>query len=296
MSTRVRGMRFGRLPAGPVGGVLVAVCVTAAVVSPGSAAPAATPDRDSATSTYDKVVMADRPVGFWHDAAGHDLVGQRHARRVGAPGATRTPNGDSAPTFDGSRRYLEIADSDRWSPATTGRLTVEAWMRPSTLRFPDCYVHWLGKGEPDQQEWTLRMYALSTPCESPQRPNRVSVYAFNRSGGLGTGAYFQGGLDQVPTMQPNVWIQIVGVIDAVDKSATYPNGYVRIYRNGRLINTRDLYSTVPISLRNGTAPLRIGTQNLGGFFRGAIGKVALYDRELSASKVLAHYRAMSSSG
>lgn len=295
MGARVRVMRFGQLPVGLVAGVLAAVCVTAMVVPPASA-PAATPDRESATSTYDKAVMADRPVGFWYDAAGHDMVGQRHATRVGAPGATRTPNGDSAATFDGSRRYLEIADSDRWSPATTGRLTVEAWMRPSTLQFPDCYVHWLGKGEPDQQEWTLRMYAQSTPCESPQRPNRVSVYAFNRSGGLGTGAYFQGGLNQVPTIQPNVWMHIVGVIDAVDKSATYPNGYVAIYRNGRLINTRDLFSTVPISLRNGTAPLRIGTQNLDGFFRGAIGKVALYNRVLSASRVLAHYRAMGSPG
>jgi concanavalin A-like lectin/glucanase superfamily protein len=295
MSARVGRTRFGKLPVGPVVGVLAAVCLTAMVASPASAL-GATLNRESAASTYDNAVMADRPVGFWHDAPGHDLVGQRHARPVGAPGATRTPNGDSAATFDGTRRYLEIADSNRWSPATTRRLTVEAWMRPSTLQFPNCYVHWLGKGEPGQQEWTLRMYARSTPCESPQRSNRVSVYAFNRSGGLGTGAYFQGGLDRVPVMQPNAWVHVVGVINAVDKSATYPNGYVRMYRNGRLVNTRDLSSTVPITLQNGTAPLRIGTQDLGGFFRGAIGKVALYDRELSASRVLAHYRAMNSPG
>jgi hypothetical protein len=274
---------------------MAAVCVTTVAVSPASALGAA-PARESAASTYDSTVMADRPVGFWYDAAGHDLVGRRHARAVGAPGTTRTPNGDSAATFDGTRRYLEIADSDRWSPATTGKLTVEAWMRPSTLHFPGCYVHWLGKGEAGQQEWTLRMYARSTPCESPPRPNRVSFYAFNRSGGLGTGAYFQGGSDQVPVMQPDVWVHVVGVIDAVDKSTAYPHGYVRIYRNGRLVNTRDLFSTVPVTLGNGTAPLRIGTQDLDGFFRGAIGKVAIYDRELPASRVVAHYRAMNPSG
>jgi hypothetical protein len=89
--------------------------------------------------------MADRPMGFWYDAAGHDLVSRRHARSVGAPSTTRTPNGDSAATFDGTRRYLEIADSNRWSPATTGRLTVEAWMRSSTLQFPDCYVRALAR-------------------------------------------------------------------------------------------------------------------------------------------------------
>lgn len=293
MSVRVRGMGSGRLPAGLVAGLLAGVMAMAG--SPASAE-AARPDRAAAVSAYDGAVTADRPVGFWYDAAGHDLVAHRDATRVGAPGSTSLPNGDSAATFDGSRRYLEVADSDLWSPATTGRFTVEAWMRPSTLQFPGCYVHWLGKGEPGQQEWTLRMYARSTPCEDPPRPNRVSVYAFNRSGGLGTGAYFQGGLDQVPIMQPNVWIHVVGVIDAVDRSAAYPNGYVRIYRNGRLINTRDLFSTVRIRLENGTAPLRIGTQALDGFFRGAIGKVALYDRELSAARVLAHYRAMNPSG
>lgn len=292
MSARVRGVRLGHLPVSVVAGVLAVVCTTAMAVAPATAR-AATPDRESAPSAYDTAVMADRPVGFWYDAAGHDLVGQRHATRVGAPGQRSMPNGDSAATFDGSRRYLEIADSDRWSPATTGRLTVEAWMRPSTLRFPGCYVHWLGKGEPGQQEWTLRMYAQSTPCEDPQRPNRVSVYAFNLSGGLGTGAYFQGGLDQVPVMQARVWVHVVGVINAVDRSAAYPNGYVRIYRNGRLVNTRDLSSTVPIALGNGRAPLRIGTQDLDGFFRGAIGKVAVYDRELPSSKVLAHFQAMS---
>ena len=292
MSARVRGTRVPRSAVSLVAGVLAAVCVTAMAAAAPSAR-AAAPDRGSATSAYDSAVMADRPVGFWHDAAGHDLVGQRHAARVGAPGQRSMPNGDSAATFDGSRRYLQIADSDRWSPATTGRLTVEAWMRPSTLRFPECYVHWLGKGEPGQQEWTSRMYAQSTPCEDPQRPNRVSVHALNLSGGLGTGAYFQGGLDQVPAMRADDWVHVVGAINAVDRSAAYPNGYVRIYRNGRLINTRDLFSTVPIFLGNGTAPLRIGTQDLDEFFRGAIGKVALYNRELPADRVLAHYRVMS---
>jgi Concanavalin A-like lectin/glucanases superfamily len=294
MRARARVIRCGRLSVGPVSGAAAAVCLMAMPVSPASAPPA-TPGPGSAVSTYDRAVMADRPVGFWYDAAGHDRVGRRHATRVGAPGATTTPNGDTAATFDGSRRYLEIADSDRWSPATTGRLTIEAWMRPSTLQFPGCYVHWLGKGQPNQHEWTLRMYARDTPCESPERPNRVSVYAFNRSGDRGTGAYFQGGLNKVPTMQPNVWVHVVGVIDAVDKSSTYPNGYVRIYRNGRLVNTRDLSSTVPITLQNGTAPLRIGTRDLDGFFRGAVGKVAIYSRELPPSRVLAHYQAMTSS-
>src|SRR4051812_10369381 len=116
MSARVQGMRSGHLPVSLVAGVLAAVCVMA-MAAPPTTARADTPDRESATSAYDSAVMADRPVGFWYDAAGHDLVGQRDATRVGAPGERSMPNGDSAATFDGSRRYLEIADSDRWSPA-----------------------------------------------------------------------------------------------------------------------------------------------------------------------------------
>src|SRR3712207_8356012 len=55
---------------------------------------------------------------------------------------------------------------------------------------------------------------------------------------------------QVPMMQAKVWVHVVGVINAVDRSAAYPNGYVRIYRNGRLVNTRDLSSTVPIDRKS----------------------------------------------
>jgi hypothetical protein len=241
--------------------------------------------------------LEDRPVGFWHDARGTDLVGGRDAHWVGRPGTATMPNGDTAARFDGSRRYLEVADHNRWSPATTGAFTIEAWLNPSTLRFTsgesdDCYVHWLGKGMSNQHEWTLRMYSNVTRCETPQRPNRTSVYAFNLRGGLGTGAYFQGGLDGVPAMQAGRWVHVVGVINEQRKSPAFPNGYVKIYRNGQLINTSDLSSTVPIDLGNGSAPVRIGTRDLNSFFQGSIGKVALYDHEVPAPRVGAHFGAM----
>src|SRR4051812_22237880 len=219
--------------------VLAAVCGQAAAeaAGPGPTSRAQTagllarsaPALVAAGSAYNNTVLADKPVGFWYDAHGRELVGGRDATRVGAPGMTRLPNGDSAATFDGARRYLEVADDDRWSPATTGVFTIEAWVRPSTLHFTSgnsdaCYVHWLGKGVPEQQEWALRMYSDVTPCETPQRPNRTSVYAFNSSGGLGTGAYFQGGLNGVPAMRPGQWVHVVGVINARQRSSTYPNG------------------------------------------------------------------------
>lgn len=49
------------------------------------------------------------------------------------------------------------------------------------------------------------------------------------------------------------------------------------------------YGVVP---RAGTAPFRIGTEDLSSFFHGSVGKVALYNYELSAAQSLQHARWM----
>lgn len=49
------------------------------------------------------------------------------------------------------------------------------------------------------------------------------------------------------------------------------------------------YNVIP---KAGTAPFCIGTRNLGSFFDGAIGKVAVYDHALSGSNIAATYNAM----
>lgn len=71
-------------------------------------------------------------------------------------------NGDVYLTLTGSDSYVEIASIADYSVATTGELTVAAWIRPNTLNFSRWestgYVHWLGKGESGRQEWTFRMY------------------------------------------------------------------------------------------------------------------------------------------
>ena len=44
--------------------------------------------------------------------------------------------------------------------------------------------------------------------------------------------------------------------------------------------------------QHGTAPFRVGSVDLESYFPGAIGKVAVFDYELSASQVAAEYGAM----
>jgi hypothetical protein len=104
---------------------------------------------------------------------------------------------EHAAVFDGLDDYVEIADHPDYSIATTGELTVAALIRPDSLEMPaqerTGYVHWLGKGIPGQDEWTLRMYQLGN---REDRENRISCYGFNldaRTGGtrFGIGSHFQ---------------------------------------------------------------------------------------------------------
>src|ERR1700736_2307907 len=118
--------------------------------------------------------------------------------------------------------YVEISSIKDYSIATTGELSVAAWIRPDTLNFPRWegtgYVHWLGKGDSGQHEWTFRMYSRDHTAENPPRPHRISFYAFNPDGGLGVGSYFR------DTLHKGSWIFVVGVADS---TRTY------IYRDGR---------------------------------------------------------------
>jgi len=176
--------------------------------------------------------------------------------------------------FDGSRTYIEIPSSADFSIATTGELTVSAWIRPTALVFPRTegrngsrYIHWLGKGASGEQEWTFRMYSQDT---ADGRMNRISFYVFNADGGLGIGSYFQDDL------QAGEWFHVVGAVDA-QRIAIFRDGVVRD-------SDRYVGRIVP---QAGSAPVRIGTRDLQSFFQGAIGKVRMWNRRLADTEVMA---------
>ena len=242
---------------------------------------------------YDHLVSADAPVmylkmghpgtGIEKDYSSHGLQGKYHG---GKPGVTKMPNGDKATVFNGLNEYLEVKDSELLSVPTSGVLTIEAWMRPDVLEFPKqekkSYVHWMGKGTSGQREYVARMYSLTNP---ENRPNRISGYAFNLTGDLGAGSYFQ---DPVTAGE---WIHYVLIINTLITSTTYPTGYTKIYKNGQ-VRDQDSLADYGIIPQHGTAPYRVGTRDLASFFKGAIGKVAVYDYELSPEKIMAHYESM----
>jgi Concanavalin A-like lectin/glucanases superfamily len=173
--------------------------------------------------------------------------------------------------FDGTKDYIEIPDDAGFSVATTGTLTIAAWMRPDVLTFPHFersgYVHWMGKGEIGRQEWTFRMYNETT-TDNPSRPNRISFYVFDLQGGKGVGSYFQ------EPVQAGEWIHVTGIADGQNTS---------IYKNG-VFKKSESYSGI-ITPQHGTAPLRIGTRDFNSFFLGAIRGVRVWNRALTPSEV-----------
>ena len=263
---------------------LVGCATQTLTLTPAQSAPAVAPAATS--SPYVQAVMSDAPVAVLQGV--NDLTGTGPAgTAIGQPAAAALPNGDMAQVFNGTNQYLEFADREAFEVDATGILTVEFWMRPDTLQFSDeegsGYVYTMGKGDPGSHEWYTRMYSESN---AESRPNRISGYTFNPAGGLGAGSYFQ------DTVKTGEWIHVALVINTVARSAQYPSGYSRIYKNGVLRDTDSLkdYNIVP---QSGNSPLRIGTGYLGSHFKGAIGDVAFYDKELGAAQLDAHHEAMS---
>jgi hypothetical protein len=244
------------------------------------------------------VVLGDHPVLFlslgnqekhpfeFNDTAPGDRV--IYAPAGAPPSTARMPNGDLALAFDGATQYLEVASNPRLSITATGILSIEAWIAPKTLQFSSeegsGYVYWLGKGEPSRYEYAARMYSAAN-SEVPPRPNRISGYAFNRDGGLGSGSYFQ---DPVSV---NEWIHVTVIFNTKNVSPDFPTGYCSIFKNGVLRKTTAL-NQFNVQPGAGLAPLRVGTMSKESFFAGAIGKVAVYDYELSHEQVLKHARMM----
>ena len=189
------------------------------------------------------------------------------------------PNNDTVSLFNGFNQYFTIADNDYLEIVRTGILTIQAWFRPDILQFNRSegsgYVWWMGKGDLNEQSWAARMYNYNN---TEGRPNRISGYAFNLTGGLGAGSYFQ---DNVTI---GTWIFYTLTINTVNVNNTYPTGYIKIFKNGveRDLDSLVGYSVIP---RNSTASMRVGTRQMQSFFQGAIGKVAVFDYELNASQV-----------
>lgn len=197
-------------------------------------------------------------------------------------GPDRFGNENSAAVFSGdSNCYMEIPDHDAFSIGTAGALTISVWVSPKVLTFRNAeaagYVHWMGKGVPHQHEWVLRMYNKELTASQENRPNRMSAYAFNLEGGLGSGSYVQ------EELTAGEWMHIAARYDVASNTIT-------LFKNGVQKDQDPLYDeTYGVQVQNGTAPVRLGTRSLWSFFEGSIDDLRFYGRALSDSEIVALY-------
>jgi hypothetical protein len=250
-------------------------------------------------------VVAGHPVGYWTmsrtGSSEPDLSGNGHAGSyLGAPPTLASmPNGDRATDFDGVSGYLSVPSSPAFSIGTRRQLSWEGWIRPDTLQFPsgrNGYVDWMGKCEryAPTCEWEARIY---NAVNAQGRCSRLSAYAFNLSAGLGSGAFWQ---PVCSLIRPGDWLYVVGEYQLSSTPAAChggPPGTIDIWVDGVKWNfdahvPTGCMSQYGIEPKAGQSPLTIGTMAHDYWFKGAIGKVALYDRLLSQSEISQRYSAM----
>ncbi len=250
----------------------------------------------SPLSAYAKHVLSLGPVGYWRlgelhgptawDWSKHKHHGAYHGRPAFHQlGAIRN-DPDRAIRLAG-KAFVHIPAHRDFSVNRKHGLTVEAWMRPDRLDFAgetaNPYVHWLGKGEKGRFEWGFRFYSRTRPDGTMSaRPNRISAYLWNASGGEGAGAYFE------EPLKRGQWIHVVAVYQPPG-----PGAGVLIYRNGVFKqgppSSGTLYSTFGVVPTAGTAPLRLGTRDLHSFLIGGLDEVAIYPRMLTPHQIRANY-------
>lgn len=170
-------------------------------------------------------------------------------------------------------------------------LTVHAFLRVDQPIFPgesaEKYVHWLGKGQSGNQEWTFRLYSQDAPAHT----GWVSFYVYNPSGGLGAGAAYHG--DELGLLEPGAWHQFVGVLDSGDLRDLTAGA--TIYKDGTRVDgvpeSGSLYNSYQITPGNGDAPLRFATRDKQSFLTGALDEIAIFDRKLTGDEISELYEA-----
>jgi hypothetical protein len=259
---------------------------------------------------YAESVLADGPVGYWrlnertHDERVIDESGRNHhGRFIGRPTLGEQGAIHGSPNCSMSfapQAHIEIPHSPNFSIQTSGKgLSVEVWMRPDLLLFQGeggkQYIHWLGKGElaqskheKDRMEWGFRLYS----SDHPERPKRISAYAWNPQGGEGAGAYHDGKL-----VAEDQWLHLVACFQHYVDPCVRKTG-VQLYVNGEFAQgppssgthyfNEGSWSVLP---RGGDAPLRIATRSAtaNSFLTGGIDEVAIYPKVLTPEQIKRHF-------
>ncbi len=216
-----------------------------------------------AFGTGSKDRLSDGLVGWWKldetsspavDFSGNGSNGTWSGNTVASSGKFA-----NAADFDGTNDHINISDSDLFSPTTTNKFTVSAWLNPATV---SVYQEPISKGAGSNYEWM------------------ISVNAFGAVKGtllqtLG-GSDYLGFQTSTGAIAANQWTHVAFTVD-LDQPV------IKLYLNGQLEGESTSTSG---SHANGTAPLRFGERGDGNNdYQGKIDEVRIYNRVLFPDEV-----------
>jgi hypothetical protein len=255
-------------------------CALVALVALGAAVPSAW-----AGANYSNVILGDGPIGYWRlgesattgtasDSSGLPTGrGGVYSRAVtsGVPGAI---NGDpdTAASFDGLSSFVEVYGGPTNPYNLANSFTLEAWVINN------------GPLEPNVAR------ILSTRILSGTgSPSTTGGFGFGvlRSGAMRFTTFGIKDYDSSLTTLPvdGAWHHVVLVLDS--------NNTANFYLDGQLtdaITASKATASSPSNLNIGRNPIPDGS-GLSEYFNGSIDEVAIYNVELTADQVLAHYQA-----
>jgi hypothetical protein len=227
------------------------------------------------STAYGNAVLADSPLTYYRmDAPSGTVEIDRGSLAldgtyINTPtlGVTGAVLQDTAVQFDRpSFELLQGHDHNGYSITTTGALTLECWVKSSTVAPTGIAERIFGKVDNSQWEWLIERY------DTGQHVCRIFTLA----------NWFPV-LCQVTFGSPtlNVWHHHVVTIQNAAGTCT-----VKAYLDKVLTDTQT-FSFASIS--NGVAPIEIACAGNNYSFNGAIDEVAIYDHALTATRIGVHY-------
>jgi len=215
--------------------------------------------------SYAQTVLCDKPAAYWrfeelNPSDAKDEMGAYPAQYIGT--VTFGPDGiagSNAPTFHaGGEGYVKVGDA--FDFVGNEPYSFEAWVKPMAT-VPD-FAGIVGK-------------LLEGPMTQKQG------YTL----GLSTNGLFAARVRDNVTEGVSVGSPAEGEFTHV--VMTYDGTTLKVYKNGKL--AEGLESTPPIIARD--TPLTIGSYHDWAYFNGVIDEVAVYEKALGDTRILAHYQA-----